>query len=577
MLDGDAVMADRASRSGTESPVLRVGLLVGADRAPRWVADLIRALDLEEAIDVRRVEAGTTAMPSGVRGADRSGDVAGWLRTLYRRVDTRLFGRADDPVTQIRLRQLVDRLPAAAPSDLDVILVLAGRADTVPSTRGDDRASDDSADAPLWLRLRHESVAGGPDPGDVTAFADLADTLAGTALTVTALVADGRVGGERVVGRAVSPTDVLSARRGGRNHWPKVARLPVTAMLALCRNGQLPGVADPKAMHVEPKPVPHTATSTARALARIVTGYLARFVDRTLAPERWIVALYDASGRSPMEDTAIVPDPRRVPYTIVHPPDDVEWADPFLVDTKSGVLLFVEEWVRSRGRGRISVIPLDGSRAAGPSIPVLDLDHHLSYPFVFRWQGTWYLMPEQAAGGTLELYRATDFPTAWTWDRTVLALPAADATIEEIDGRWWLFASLPGLPGTAPDELHLFHGETPLGPWEPHQANPVVTDVRTARPAGRLFRANGAWYRPAQNGGPTYGFSVMVLRIEHLDQTSYREQIVAEIEPGWAPGVSATHTFNRSGAMTAIDARLREPRWRLPGSRRRRMGPGPAA
>ena len=561
--------ADGASRGETGSAALRVGLLVGSDRAPRWVADLVRALDVESAIALRRVATGTAPTPSGVPGAAPTLDVAGLLRALYRRADTRLFGRADDPLARVWLRPFVDRLPPAAPSDLDVILVLAGRADTVPRTRVDVLPLDDSADAPILLRLRHESVSDGPDPGDPTAFADLADTLAGTALTVTALVADGRVGDQRVVGRVVSPTDALSARRGGRNHWPKVTRLPVTTLLALCREGKLRDLAQPDGLQVEPKPVPHTAVQTARALARIVAGYFARLVDRTIAPERWVVALHDASGQPPIDDAAIVQDPRRVPYTILRPPDDVEWADPFLVDVDSGMLLFVEEWVRSQGRGRISVIALAGSRPAGSAIPVLELDHHLSYPFVFRWQGIWYLMPEQGAGGTLELYRATDFPTAWTWDRTALALPAADATLEEIDGRWWLFASLPGLPGTAPDELHLFHAETPLGPWEPHQANPVVTDVRTARPAGRLFRVGGDWYRPAQNGGPTYGFSVILLRIEHLDETSYRERIVTEIGPGWAPGVSATHTLNRSGAMTAIDARVREPRARVPGRRRR--------
>jgi hypothetical protein len=249
-------------------------------------------------------------------------------------------------------------------------------------------------------------------------------------------------------------------------------------------------------------------------------------------------------------------------FRIAIPPGELEWADPFPVTAGGTTLLFVEEYVRSRHRGHIAVLELDGGGVRGPSRQVLDLPHHASYPFVFCWEDTWYLMPEQASSGSLQLYRAVEFPTRWAWDRTVLDLPAADATIAEIDGRWWLFTALPGSPGGTPDELHLYHAPSPLGPWEPHVANPVVQDVRTARPAGRIFRDGTAWYRPAQNGGPTYGYSVVLLRIDRLDDARYGETPVREILPGWAPRITATHTVNRAGSRTVIDARLREPRWR---------------
>jgi hypothetical protein len=242
----------------------------------------------------------------------------------------------------------------------------------------------------------------------------------------------------------------------------------------------------------------------------------------------------------------------------------MDWADPFPVEHDGRRLVFVEEHVRSARRGRICVVELDSPGAPAAPVPVLELGHHLSYPLVFRWEDAWYLMPEQARTGRLDVYRATQFPTSWAWDRTVLELPAVDATLAYVDDRWWLFAALATAPGGAADELHLFHAQTPLGPWEPHVANPIVSDVRTARPAGRLIRAADGWYRPAQNGGPIYGYSIMLERILRLDVHGYREAHAAEIQPGWASEIPATHTVNRDGRLAVLDARVREPRIRWP-------------
>lgn len=133
----------------------------------------------------------------------------------------------------------------------------------------------------------------------------------------------------------------------------------------------------------------------------------------------------------------------------------------------------------------------------------------------------------------------------------------------EVEGRWWLFAARRSAGGSVADELHLFSAPGPLGPWTPHARNPVVSDVRTARPAGRLFWEGGAWYRVAQDGGPNYGHAIVVLRIDRLDDGAYREHIAGRIPPSWRRGLMATHTLNRAGGITALDGAERRMR-RLP-------------
>ena len=58
--------------------------------------------------------------------------------------------------------------------------------------------------------------------------------------------------------------------------------------------------------------------------------------------------------------------------------------------------------------------------------------------------------------------------------------------------------------------LEVWHAASPLGPWEPHAANPVANGDRGAgfRSAGRLVAHGGRLYRFGQDCGKTYGHRV---------------------------------------------------------------------
>jgi hypothetical protein len=103
--------------------------------------------------------------------------------------------------------------------------------------------------------------------------------------------------------------------------------------------------------------------------------------------------------------------------------------------------------------------------------------------------------------------------------------------------------------------LHLYHADSPLGPWKPHRLNPVKIDVRSARPAGPLFHHHGQWYRPAQCGVPNYGSAIIVNRIVELTTERFREVEVSRLAPTWRPGLTGTHTIAAAGGLTVIDAR----------------------
>src|SRR5262249_21906103 len=148
-------------------------------------------------------------------------------------------------------------------------------------------------------------------------------------------------------------------------------------------------------------------------------------------------------------------------------------------------------------------------------------------------RGDWYMIPETAARRTVDLYRASHFP--WRWERHATLIPdvrAVDTTVAEIDGRWWLFTCI-GPGAQSADELFIYHAETPLGPFVPHRKNPVKSDVRSARPAGRPFHWDGGWYRPAQDCAGRYGRATVMNRIVRIDPDGYEEVDVARIEANW--------------------------------------------
>jgi hypothetical protein len=244
------------------------------------------------------------------------------------------------------------------------------------------------------------------------------------------------------------------------------------------------------------------------------------------------------------------------------PPADRFWADPFPVTVDGRHYIFFEEYLNSRGRGHIAAVEVNAKGLVGAPVPIIERDHHLAYPFVFESKGTHYLIPESISTRSVQLYRAVEFPFRWELDRELMTdVVAVDPTLAHINGQWWMFANTDACGASTMDELNLYYADSPLGPWTPHRRNPVVSDVRRSRPAGRLFQSSGAWFRPSQDSAGAYGRALVINRIIRLDRQAYEEVPVTRVDPEWMPGLTGTHTINASDGVTVIDGRRRRRRF----------------
>jgi hypothetical protein len=231
-------------------------------------------------------------------------------------------------------------------------------------------------------------------------------------------------------------------------------------------------------------------------------------------------------------------------------------ADPFMLRVGGTWHMFFEvlNWRTKMGEIGLAVSS-DGAKWTYRQI-VLAEPFHVSYPYVFRWMGESYMIPETHEAGAVRLYKAVDFPTRWAPVATLLEGPyLADASVFRHAGSWWMFVDTS--PAMDHATLRLYHAAALMGPWREHPKSPIVAnDPRNARPAGRLLTLEHQVVRFAQNSVPNYGTDVRALVIDELTANSYREHEVAQ-KPVLRPSGSG---WNACG-MHHVDAHYQDGNW----------------
>lgn len=245
------------------------------------------------------------------------------------------------------------------------------------------------------------------------------------------------------------------------------------------------------------------------------------------------------------------------------PPKNKFWADPFVLKEGEEYFVFFEEYLTSTKKGHISVLKIDRKGNYSEPEVILDKDYHLSYPFIFKEEDTIYMIPETRGNNSIELYKCVQFPNTWKLEKVLMTnVQAVDTTILKKDNTFWLFANIMENKGASTtDELFLFSSKNlKSDQWKSHPQNPIISDVRYARPAGNVFLHNNELYRPSQNGAKFYGHAMNISKIITLDEQVYQEEVVSSIFPNWEKNVKATHTLNFDGNLTVIDAMVKRRR-----------------
>jgi hypothetical protein len=296
-----------------------------------------------------------------------------------------------------------------------------------------------------------------------------------------------------------------------------------------------------------------SVANTLRYLQLFFWRILARII-RTVLMKRdvWELRLLDADWRKLVLWKA----------QVLSPPRGKFWADPFIVSRSHQKAIFFEEYEFEHGKGHIAALVSAGDGSITYAGPVIQAPYHLSFPYVFRFQGDYYMCPETQGARSVQLWRCTSWPLQWGFHKTILSdVNAVDTMIFERDGRWWLLTNLDrDGTGDFSRELHVYHSASPLSEmWTPLPANPVVTGASRARNAGLLF-GDGKIYRLAQSQGfDRYGRSIKLFEITSLSERGYSETLIAELLPN--RGLNATGIHHLSACEDTVVFDAQRPRF----------------
>jgi len=262
----------------------------------------------------------------------------------------------------------------------------------------------------------------------------------------------------------------------------------------------------------------------------------------------WSIGIY--SGDSPFELKPVQPGPVLTKDNVSDIPAEFV-ADPFMLRRDRTWYMFFEVMNSETKLGEIGLAASDNGSSWTYQHIVVKEPFHLSYPYVFKSQNDYYMLPETLDAGAVCLYKALDFPSRWSCVARLLEGQFADPSVFHCDDLWWMFAcSTP----YQHDTLRLYYASDLTGPWTEHPKSPIIRDDKCrARPAGRILKFDNQVFRFAQDCGPQYGSSVRVFKITELTIKSY-----AEVEHHRSPILGAGGNGWNASRMHHVDA-CRQP------------------
>ncbi|HEY0798330.1 MAG TPA: hypothetical protein VGD50_04220 [Candidatus Baltobacteraceae bacterium] len=287
------------------------------------------------------------------------------------------------------------------------------------------------------------------------------------------------------------------------------------------------------------------ACARARAVFERITGL----------EEAWRIGILSAADRARLQESPeaiFVPRPKWLGL----PAHDRFWADSFALEIAERTFLLCEVFPAATQRGVIACVELRDNDIVGAPQTVLEKPHHLSYPYVIADGDRRYCAPESFEARCVTLYDVGD-PFCWMQVAVLIdEFAAVDSTIIFHEGRWWLFCTNADTDANA--DLYIWHAPALTGPWQQHAANPVKSDVTSARPAGTPFVRDGTLYRPAQDCSNGYGSRIVLNRIIELSLEGFQEVPVGSLEPAAdGPCPYGMHTVALGKTISFVDGKER--------------------
>ena len=194
-------------------------------------------------------------------------------------------------------------------------------------------------------------------------------------------------------------------------------------------------------------------------------------------------------------------------------------ADPSLFYESGTWYMFFEVMTTPNSQIGYATSP-DGLTWTYGAIVLSDDSIAYSYPHVFKYNGTYYMIPS-TSNSVVRIYTATSFPTTWTLSETITVDGGNDPSMFQWGGKWWLLACNSGT-----DNGYAYYST--IGPtggtWTAHDNNPIISaDNAKCRGAGRPIVKDDYIIYFYQKGDVDYGEKVRAFKITDLTSSTFTE------------------------------------------------------
>ena len=230
-------------------------------------------------------------------------------------------------------------------------------------------------------------------------------------------------------------------------------------------------------------------------------------------------------------------------------------ADPFLFLWNDRTYCLVEEYVTHLKRGRIALFDLTEGHGMRLGV-VIEEEFHLSFPFVFKYEGTLFVCPESAEARQIRVYRCEGDHLKWSLSSILMeGVNAVDSILIPANGEWMLLTNIDESgSGDYATGLWAFRALNPLSDeWTPDPCNPVVTQSASIRNGGLVWDGEVTYRIGQVSNFDAYGSSIWIHRLAFSTEGKYVEQPHRLILPDFHADIEGTHHMSSVGATTVVD------------------------
>lgn len=249
-------------------------------------------------------------------------------------------------------------------------------------------------------------------------------------------------------------------------------------------------------------------------------------------------------------------DPRTKSFKVLNNGKGFWVADPFPVEKDGKLYIFGEMYEFNKVKGAIcyGIVERDTERVVWKKI--IEEEYHLSFPYVFLHEGTYYMCPESHKAQSLYLYKCTHFPDRWVKCREIAKGNYNDTIYYVQDKNVFGFTCVwNGLE----DHLFSVFKLSNDGIYEAPKENVRTIDYYMTRPAGKIINdsRNRRSIIVSQICKPKYG-SGLVFKEFDLSWPQYSEKEIFrclpnEIMTDKKNKYDGIHTYNLSDNYMVID------------------------